>query len=408
MWRYQLQCFNCHAPCSERTTGFRCAKCGGLLEVRFDLAGRKVLWRNRQLSVWKYKELLPIRIDQAITTLNEGGTGLHHCQRLGRKLRLRKLFVKNEGENPTGSFKDRGMTVAISKARELGKKRVICASTGNTSASLSAYAARSGMDCTVFIPKGKIAAGKMLQVLMHGARIVQVEGNFDRALEAVVRFSEKKKELYLMNSLNPFRIEGQKTLAFEAVDQLSGASPDIAVFPVGNGGNISAAWKGFREFQELDIVKERPMMIGIQADRAAPIARAFKQKRDQIQPVANPQTLATAIRIGSPVNAPKALDAINESGGLAETVTDSEILRAQRDLARLEGIFVEPASAASIAGVTKLLDAGKVDRSELVMCVTTGHGLKDPSVAKTFPKTQLGTILDLANLSSLDALERAL
>ncbi len=408
MWKYHLRCFDCYAPFPAVGTGLRCEKCGGLLEVRFELTRKKIPWKNRQLSVWRYRELLPVDSDRSITTLNEGGTGLHCCPRMGRKLGLRKLYVKNEGENPTGSFKDRGMTVAISKARELGKKRVICASTGNTSASLSAYAARAGMECIVFIPQGKIAAGKMLQVLMHGAKIVQVKGNFDQAFEAVVRLAQRRKELYLMNSLNPFRLEGQKTLAFEVVDQLDGMPPDITVFPVGNGGNISAAWKGFNEFQELGIVKDRPRMIGIQAEKAAPISKAFKQGRSRIRPVTNPQTVATAIRIGSPVNAPKVLKALRESEGLAETVTDSEILEAQRELARLEGIFVEPASAASVAGLKKLVGAGKIDRSDLVVCVTTGHGLKDPSIAERLPKSQAGYTLSITDMSKLDALERAL
>jgi len=376
------------------------------LEVRFELEGRKIPWKRRQLSVWKYRELLPVHRNQPITTLFEGGTGLHHCQRLGKRLSLRKLYVKNEGENPTGSFKDRGMTVAVSKARELGKRRVICASTGNTSASLSAYAARAGMECTVFIPQGKVASGKMLQVLMHAAKIVQVKGNFDQALDVVVRLTEKKKGFYLMNSVNPFRLEGQKTLAFEVVDQLNGRAPDTIVFPVGNGGNSSAAWKGFKEFHELDIVKDRPRMMGIQAEGAAPIVRAFKQKRKRIRPVTNPQTVATAIRIGSPVNAPKVLNALNESEGLAEMVKDSEILNAQRELARLEGIFVEPASAASIAGLEKLLQAGQIERSDLIVCVTTGHGLKDPSVANSFQSP--GYTLNIGDLSSLTALEKSL
>ncbi len=377
------------------------------MEVRFELEGRKIPWKKRQLSVWKYRELLPVRSNKSITTLNEGGTGLHHCHRLGKKLRLRKLYVKNEGENPTGSFKDRGMTVAVSKARELRKKRVICASTGNTSASLSAYAARAGMECIVFIPQGKVASGKILQVLMHAARIVQVKGNFDQALDAVIRLVEKKKELYLMNSMNPFRLEGQKTLAFEVVDQLNGKAPDTIVFPVGNGGNSSAAWKGFKEFHELDIVMDRPRMIGIQAEGAAPIATAFNQKRIGIRPITNPQTVATAIRIGSPVNAPKVLKALKESGGLAETVKDSQILEAQRELARLEGIFVEPASAASIAGLEKLLQTGEIDHSDLVVCVTTGHGLKDPSIAERL-QSQASYTLNINDASSLARLERAL
>ena len=299
--------------------------------------------------------------------------------------------MKNEGENPTGSFKDRGMTVAISKAVELGKKQVACASTGNTAASLAAYSARAGLECIVFVPAGKVAGGKMLQVMMHGAKIFQVKGDFDQAMETVVQLTETRKNFYLMNSLNPFRLEGQKTLAFEVCDQL-GHAPDALVLPVGNGGNISAIWKGFNEFHRLGIVKNRPRMLGVQAVNAAPIATAVRTKRDKIKPVKKPRTVATAIRIGSPVNSPKVLRAIQESRGTAETVTDREILDAQKTLASLEGIFVEPASAASIAGLTKLKNSGNMDSSDLVVCVTTGHGLKDPSVIDRFPKIKSYTV----------------
>jgi threonine synthase len=380
-WRYELRCFNCNTPYPRDRTNYRCEKCAGLLEVSFHITPRKIPWKNRALSVWKYRELLPIDNDRFVTTLGEGATGLHHCVRLGRELGLRRLFVKNEGENPTGSFKDRGMTVAVSKARELRKKRMVCASTGNTAASLAAYSARAGFECIVLVPRGKVAAGKMLQVMIHGAKIFQVEGDFDQAMDIVVQLTEHRKNFYLMNSLNPFRLEGQKTLAYEVHDQLDGKTPDTLVLPVGNGGNISAIWKGFTEFQELGVAKSRPRMIGIQAEKAAPIARAVKKKQDTVRPVSNPQTIATAIRIGSPVNWTKVLRAIKESDGTAETVSDGEILEAQRDLATKEGIFVEPASAASIAGLRKEREAGQIDRSELVVCVTTGHGLKDPSVA---------------------------
>jgi threonine synthase len=384
-WPYRLQCFNCHTRYPTQTPNYRCKKCGGLLEVSFQIIHRKIPWKNRSLSVWKYRELLPVDNDRYITTLAEGGTGLHHCQRLGREMGLKRLYVKNEGENPTGSFKDRGMTVALSKARELGKKRVVCASTGNTAASLAAYSARAGLQCIVVVPEGKIAAGKMLQVMIHGASIFEVKGDFDQAMAAVVKLAERRRGFYLMNSLNPFRLEGQKTLAYEVCDQLEGVPPEVLLLPVGNGGNISAIWKGFCEFGKLGITGTRPRMIGVQAERAAPIAKAVKRKQDTIQPVANPQTIASAIRIGSPVNWTKVLHAIDESHGTAETVSDKEILEAQKDLARKEGIFVEPASAASMAGLRKIRESGDIDRSDLVVCVTTGHGLKDPSVADHLP-----------------------
>ena len=380
-WPYQLRCFNCHTPYPIEKTNYQCEKCGGLLEISFKVSRRKAPWKNRSLSVWKYRELLPINNDRFITSLAEGGTGLHLCPRLGREIGLKKLYVKNEGENPTGSFKDRGMTVALSKARELRKRKVVCASTGNTAASLAAYSARAGLTCIVIIPERKVAAGKMLQVMIHGASIFQVRGDFDEAMKAVVTLTESRKAFYLMNSLNPFRLEGQKTLAYEVCDQLHGKTPDTVVLPVGNGGNISAIWKGFGEYNMLGITKTRPRMIGVQAEGAAPIAKAVKNKQEKIQPVTNPQTIASAIRIGSPVNWTKVLPVIKESHGTAETVSDKEILEAQQNLASKEGIFVEPASAASIAGLRKSIDTGRIDRSDLVVCVTTGHGLKDPSVS---------------------------
>ena len=315
--------------------------------------------------------------------------------------------MKNEGENPTGSFKDRGMTVALSKARELGKRKVVCASTGNTSASLAAYSARAGLRCIVIVPKGKVAGGKMLQVMIHGASIFQVSGDFDEAMRAVVSLTEHRKGFYLMNSLNPFRLEGQKTLAYEVCDQLDGETPDSLVLPVGNGGNISAIWKGFSEFRTLGVTKTRPRMIGVQAENAAPIANAVRRKEDKIQPVTNPRTIASAIRIGSPVNWTKVLPAINESHGTAETVSDKEILYAQRDLASKEGIFVEPASAASIAGLKKSRDAGRIDRSDLVVCVTTGHGLKDPSIGDHLPHHESYT-LKITQPNWIERLERIL
>ena len=388
MPRYWLQCFECQARQQTENTSFRCEKCGGLLEVKFNLSDRSPNWKKRSLSVWKYKELLPIDRQESIVSLGEGGTGLHHCKRLGKKLGVKKLYVKNEGENPTGSFKDRGMTVAVSKAVEKHRRRVICASTGNTSASLAAYSAKAGLDCIVFIPKGKIAPGKMIQVIMHGARIVEVDGDFDKALEIVVKLVADRKDLYLMNSVNPYRLEGQKTLGFEIHDQLDGQSPDAVFLPVGNGGNISAVWKGFNELQQLGLSRDKPRMIGIQAAKAAPIVHAIRNHASRVLPVAKAETIATAIRIGSPVNWPKVLRAIRDSNGTAETVTDIQILNAQTQIARDEGIFVEPASAASIAGLEKIVEDKKIDRNDTIVCVTTGHGLKDPSIIDLIPTSR--------------------
>ena len=349
---------------------------------------------------------MPINRPRNIITLSEGGTGLHHCQRLGKKLGLKRLYVKNEGENPTGSFKDRGMTVGISKAIELGKKKVSCASTGNTAASLAAYSAKAGLESIVFVPAGKIASGKMLQVIVHGAKIFQVKGDFDQAMEAVEELTEKRTNFYLMNSLNPFRLEGQKTLAFEVCDQLRQA-PAALVLPVGNGGNISAIWKGFNEYHQLGIVNKLPRMLGVQAVNAAPIARAVKKHQKTVEPVTKPRTIATAIRIGSPVNSAKVLKAIQESNGTADTVTDREILEAQKTLASLEGLFVEPASAASIAGLKRLKESGNLDASDLIVCVTTGHGLKDPSIIDRIPRLKSYTV-KITDPNWIQKLERTL
>ena len=407
-WPYALQCFNCGGEHSQQADNFRCERCGGPIEVKFELSrARRIPWKNKSLSVWKYRELLPVNNDRYITSLGEGGTGLHRCQRLGRDIGLKKLYVKNEGENPTGSFKDRGMTVAISKGRELGKKRFVCASTGNTAASLAAYSARAGLTCIVLVPEGKVAKGKTLQVIIHGAKIFQVKSDFDKTMELVLKLSDERRDLYIMNSVNPFRLEGQKTLAYEICDQLDGRAADSLVLPVGNGGNISAIWKGFKEFEQLGITKNRPRMIAIQAEKAAPIARAVKNKKSVIRPVVNPQTLATAIRIGSPVNWMKVLGAIKESDGTAETVSDKEILESQRELAAKEGIFVEPASAGSIAGLKKLKEVGQIDPSDLVVCVTTGHGLKDPSVIEHIPHHESYT-LKITDPNWVQDLERAL
>jgi threonine synthase len=385
MMAYQ-KCINCGSEYGLNEIVYFCKKCGDLLEIKYDHgelaeALRENKWRSVPLSVWRYRGFMPINDLSKIVSLNEGGTGLHLCQRLAKHLGIRQLYVKNEGENPTGSFKDRGMTVGVTKAVELGVKSVICASTGNTSASLAAYAAKAGLQCAVLIPSGKIAYGKLSQAMIYGAKVIQVRGNFDQAFDAVLKLSEKHRSIYLLNSINPFRIEGQKSLGYEICDQLNQEAPDRIVVPVGNAGNISAIWKGFTEFHDLGVVKTLPKMMGIQAAGSAPIAQAIKNGSDTIVPVAKPETVATAIRIGAPVSWKKAMNAIRESHGTAETVTDAEILDAQKTLARVEGLFVEPASASSIAGLKKLVENGEIDEDERVVCVTTGHGLKDPDVA---------------------------
>ena len=380
------ECINCKTQYNVDEIIYFCKKCGDILEVKFDFEELSLTlkdsdWKKIPLSVWRYRDFMPIHEASPKVTLNEGGTGLHLSQRLGESVRLKHLYVKNEGENPTGSFKDRGMTVGVTKALELGARHVICASTGNTSASLAAYAARAGLKCTVLIPSGKIAYGKLAQAMIHGAKVLQVRGNFDQALEFVLKLAEKHKSIYLLNSINPFRIEGQKSLGYEICEQLNNDPPDRIIVPVGNAGNISAIWKGLTEFHRLGFIKTLPKMTGIQASGSAPIVQAIKTSSDKIIPIEKPETVATAIRIGAPVSWRKAITAIRDSHGTAETVTDEEILDAQKTLARIEGIFVEPASASSIAGLKKLINNGVVDKDERVVCITTGHGLKDPDTA---------------------------
>jgi threonine synthase len=380
------ECINCKTTYGIDEIVYFCSKCGDILEIKFDSnelasAFNESDWKKKPLSVWRYRDFMPIHEATKIVTLGEGGTGLHRSEHLGQEIGLKNLYVKNEGENPTGSFKDRGMTIGVTKAVELGARHVICASTGNTSASLAAYAARAGIKCTVLIPSGKIAYGKLSQAMIHGAKVIQVRGNFDQALEFVLKLAEKHKDIYLLNSINPFRIEGQKSLGFEICEQLDNEAPDRIVIPVGNAGNISAVWKGMTEFHKIGYIKKLPKMTGIQAAGSAPIAQAIKTGSNQIVPVSHPETVATAIRIGAPVSWKKAIKAIRESKGTAEMVSDEEILDAQKILARIEGIFVEPASASSIAGLKKLVKSGVIDKDERVVCITTGHGLKDPDTA---------------------------
>ncbi|GAB4381593.1 MULTISPECIES: threonine synthase [Methanothermobacter] len=373
-----IRCISCGREYDLEEIIYTCRECGSVLEVECDVEVSRDVFRGRRQNMWRYREFMPVDPSR-IVSLDEGGTPFVRCDTIGSELGI-ELYVKVEGSNPTGSFKDRGMSVGITKALELGVDTVGCASTGNTSASLAAYAARAGLGCVVLLPSGKVALGKLAQAMFHGARVLSVRGNFDEALEAVTELA-LMGELYLLNSVNPFRLEGQKSIGFEIVDDLGWESPDRIILPVGNAGNISAIWKGISEFYRAGFIDERPMMTGIQAEGASPVVEAFRKGRTEIEPVRDPETVATAIRIGAPVSYLKALRAIYESDGYAESVTDEEILSAQKLLARREGIGVEPASAASIAGLIKLVDEGVVDRGERVVCVVTGHVLKDPDTA---------------------------
>jgi threonine synthase len=318
-----------------------------------------------------YHDRLPVGEDWTPITLCEGGTPLIHATRLSERIGC-TVHLKVEGLNPTGSFKDRGMTMAVTDAVARGQQAVLCASTGNTSASAAAYAARAGITCAVLIPQGKIAMGKLAQAVMHGAQIIQVDGNFDDCLEVARKIVADFPTISLVNSVNPLRIEGQKTAAFEIVDAL-GAAPDVHALPVGNAGNITAYWKGYREYHRDGVIPDLPRMLGTQAAGAAPLVFG--------EPVTAPETIATAIRIGSPASWSAALQAQQQSNGRFLAAADDEILAAYHLVAEAEGVFVEPASAASIAGLLKSVDDGWVARGSTVVCTVTGNGLKDPDTA---------------------------
>lgn len=328
------------------------------------------------MKSWKgllreYRKYLPITKETPLITLNEGNTPLIKAERIGRDLDI-ELYLKYDGLNPTGSFKDRGMVMAVAKAlEERNTRAIMCASTGNTSASAAAYAARSGIDCIVVIPDGNIALGKLAQALMYGAKVIAIKGNFDEALKAVVDITNKYP-ITLVNSINPFRLQGQKTSAFEICDCL-GKAPDYLAIPVGNAGNISAYWMGFKEYKENSQISNLPKMIGFEAEGSAAIV--------QNKIIENPQTLATAIKIGNPASWKLAVNAANESEGFIDSVTDNEILEAYKMLAVEEGVFAEPASAASLAGIIKSRKSGKINKGDTVVSVLTGNGLKDPDNA---------------------------
>ncbi len=321
--------------------------------------------------IHEYKEFLPIKEETKIITLCEGNTPLIRAKNLEKIMPGLEVYLKYEGLNPTGSFKDRGMTMAVTKAVEEGAGAVICASTGNTSASAAAYAARAGIKCIVIVPNKKIALGKLAQAIAYGAKVIAIDGNFDDALNMVKEISQKHP-IKLVNSINPYRLEGQKTAAFEICDQLEDI-PDYISIPVGNAGNISAYWKGFKEYKEKNKINALPKMIGFQAEGAAPIVenKVFQ----------NPETIATAIRIGNPASWEKAVRALEESRGIIDKIKDEDILKAYEMLARIEGVFAEPSSCISLAGIMKLYKEKKIEKNKKVVCILTGNGLKDPDTA---------------------------
>jgi len=377
LWLACIACGAQFAPFDE--VRYTCDDCGGLLEVRYaDLPAWDAFEGD---GVWRYAAALPF--DDGVS-LPEGDTPLHDVPGLETDIGVERLRVKHEGMNPTGSFKDRGMTVGVRVAREVGVDRLACASTGNTSAALAAYGARAGMETLVLLPRGKVAAGKVAQASLHGARILEVDGNFDTCLD-IVQDLAGRGEAYLLNSLNPFRLEGQKTIGLEILEQFrdeEGGFPDRIVLPVGNAGNAAALSKCFRELVASGALApdEVPTLTGVQAEGAAPLVEAIENGWDETRRWDDVETRATAIRIGNPVNAPKALPGIRETGGTAVAVSDAAITAAQRALAG-EGVGVEPASAASIAGLRALHEQGVVGSGERVVCLTTGHLLKDPDAA---------------------------
>ncbi len=394
-WLACIACGAAHPPFDGPM--YTCPDCDGLLEVRyvdpFDLGQT-----TDAPGVWRYRRSLPV--DEGVS-LPEGATPLHDVPTLTSELGVADLQIKHEGMNPTGSFKDRGMTVGVTIADRLGVGRLACASTGNTSAALAAYGSRAGMETLVLLPAGKVAAGKVAQASLHGARILEVDGNFDDCL-ALVRQLADRDLVYLLNSLNPFRLEGQKTIGFEILEtyrRQHGRPPDRIVLPVGNAGNVAALYKAWRELvRSGDLAVESvPALTGVQAAGAAPFVEAIEEDRADVRRWDAVDTRATAIRIGDPVNASKALPGIRETGGTALAVTDEQITAAQRDLAEA-GIGVEPASAASLAGLRELIERGHIDRDERVICLTTGHLLKDPDAAAATGRDAEAVPNDLSGL----------
>ena len=402
----ELVCFNksCRARYPVTDVIYSCPKCGGLIEVIYpglslDAGAMKKLWRERRMDnnplnqsgVWRYRELIPFLEDYSgVVSLREGNTPLLNAPKAAKYGGLNALTFKHQGFNPTGSFKDNGMTCGTAQALSLGKRRVACVSTGNTSASMTAYASAAGLQPIIFIPHGNISYGKLAQALDYGARTLQVEANFDQIL-ALVRVLADRLGIYLLNSINPFRIEGQKSIVIEMMDQRDWKAPDWIVLPGGNLGNISAFGKALRELHEMGFIEKIPRLGVVQAEGSAPFFNFMKEpKPDVWQAVKKPETLATAIRIGDPVSWPKAWQEVATSGGQVEKVTEQEIADAKAQIG-LCGIGCEPASAASLAGIKKLTAAGVIERGEDVVAVLTGNLLKDPDYVYRYHTGQLKT-----------------
>ncbi len=377
MVEVKLKCIECGKEYDENESRYQC-DCGGLLDVKSEgvEVSRKMFDSRKdcESGVWRYKELVHPSAEKIISK-GEGGTGIYSNEKLDAYAGT-KIIAKHEGENPTGSFKDRGMTVGITEALRKKAKVVACASTGNTSASLAAYAAFAGIKCVVFIPEGKIAYGKLSQALAYGARVFQVQGNFDDAMR-LVQQAGKEMNMYVLNSVNPWRLEGQKTIVIELINQLGWRTPDWIAVPLGNAGNTSAFGKALVEMKELGLIERMPRIAAIQATGANPLYKTWKEKSRELLRVKEPETIATAIRIGNPVNWRKALRSINQTNGVIEQVTDQEIMDAKAVVDAC-GIGCEPASAASVAGTKKLVENGVIKRGERVACVLTGNLLKDP------------------------------
>lgn len=400
MSKVRFQCINCGKKYEVKPI-YKCKSCNDLLEVRYNLTGTKVSksffdsrLKMRKVpfnsGVWRFKELIhPLIKDDQIVSRPEGNTNLYAHEKLNKFVGIDKLILKHEGENPTGSFKDRGMTVGMSEAKRQKAKIVACASTGNTSASLAAYAAMAKMKCIVFIPEGKIAYGKLSQALAYGAKVLQIRGNFDNAMRLVQKTS--KLGIYLLNSINPWRIEGQKSIIFELLQQLNWQVPDWVVVPAGNLGNTSAFGKALRELNELGLIEKLPKLAAIQAEGASPFYQLWSSGADKLKAVKQPKTVASAIRIGNPVSWKKALKVLKWSKGIVEKVSDQEIMDAKAIIDK-SGIGCEPASAASVAGVKKLRESGIIERSEKVVSILTGNLLKDPETTVQYHFSQLKKI----------------
>ncbi len=416
---HRLRCIGCGAGAVQPRADWRCPACGDLLEVEYaegawDAPGLKARWRGRRApgeaqdesGVWRFRELLPVLRDaRAAVTLREGNTPLYALARCGREAGLERLWAKHQGLNPTGSFKDTGMTVAVSQARESGRPWLACASTGNTSASMAAYAARAGLRSLVLVPAGKITWSKLAQALDYGATVCQLETDFDgcmRVLHAVIA----RQPMYLVNSMNPYRLEGQKTAAAELLEQLDWQAPDHVVAPGGNLANASALGKGFLELRRWGFIARAPRVSIIQAEGANPLVRSWREHQGrELTPVAA-ETRASAIRIGHPASWKKAVRVLRETGGHCTDVSEAEIAAAKRAIGR-EGIGCEPASAAALAGARKLARAGAIAPGESVVLILTGHGLKDPDYAREMGGAELAPPIEASAEAVLRALERA-